>query len=192
MKRLILSCAFLVLAGVLPASASSIVLTPSTLTPTVGQLFTIQVGVTGTLAGRPPGDEVIFFGFNHANSDNTIASLVSVLVGPLFLDDSGAFPGTDVNGTAALPGPVTDDPLLLAILTFSALQPGLVTLATVSDPGNPNEGLQFLADSIANDLTGSLTLNVQEVQAVPEPSSVGLCTLGLLALVARRRFARGR
>ncbi len=193
MTRFIVPFLFAALAGVSsPAFASSLLLTPSTLAPIEGESFTIDVSVIGTLAGRPAGDEVIFFGFDTTNSDETIASLSNVVVAPLFLDDSGAFPGTDVNGTAALPGPVVSDPLLLARLTFLAVKPGVVTLGTRSDLSDPNEGLQFLLDATAHDLTGTVTVNVQAAHAVPEPSSPALGAAGLVVLIAGRRLASRR
>jgi MYXO-CTERM domain-containing protein len=188
MKKLILTSLCTLIGYVAPASAATVFLTPSTLNPIVGQTFTIDVSVNDTLTGRP-GDEVIFFGFDITNTNAAAASLFNVLVGPLFLDDSGSFLGTDVNGTAADPfTPITGDPLLLAILTFTANQAGIVTLGTFSDTGNGNEGLQFLFDALNSDnLTSSLTFTVSEPSSVPEPSPLALGALGLVMIVFARR-----
>jgi len=203
MNRLSVLLFVVALAGASPATASTLSLDLSNPTPTVGDTFTIDVVVTGTFGGKL-GDELFAFGFDLTNSDGTIASLLSVVVGPLFDDLSGTFASTDVGGLVPAPpysiieGDIDSDPLLLATLTFSALQPGSVALGTWSDLSDANEGLMFLHysnDDLSysypkDDLSRSVEVTVQAA-SVPETFSFGL-PLGLMALAGARRYLRDR
>src|SRR5262249_20813258 len=99
-------------------------------------------------------------------------------------------PGTDVFAAASGLGifaPVTE-PLILAILHFNRTNPGAANILITSDLSNVFQGLQFFNAPFAESIAGSLP--IADAATVPEPFTMAIAGLGLLALgMARRRQA---
>ena len=158
----------------------------------VGQDVTINVFVDGVNEFDSFGfpDEVLSFGFD-LDYDSTEFSLTTAVVELPFLDDSASFQDTDVAGSV-FPG-ISGDDILLASLTFSALDEGdNLNIGIVSNILDANEGLGtwiydgLLTDKI--DMTSAVTVNVSAASA-PEPSTMLLFGIGLLGFsgVARKK-----
>lgn len=171
--------AFCLFAAGLPVSAATVVLTPSTLTPSAGSLFTVDVSVTGNT------DEILGFGFNPTSSIPDRAAYQSAVNNPFFGPDLGL--GDPAIAGFTFPGS-TGSTVPLVVLTFLAgPQTGAVTLGISTNLSDPNQGLFFLTDATL-DITSGITVTV--LDAVPEPGSLSTMVLGgagLLALLLRRR-----
>lgn len=153
----------------------------------VGDTFQVRVLVDGVDMDPIFGDgDLLAFGFD-VNYDTTLFSYNGALVGPLFMDDSSLFPGTDVAGST-FPG-VGGDDILLSTLSFSALVAGVHMIGIVTDISDPNEGLiTFNNNQI--DITRDININVSGAP-VPEPSTIFLLGIGLVGFsvfLKRKRF----
>lgn len=168
MRKLILIV--MTLAGAVTASAATITLTPSTLTPFAGTTFTIGVSVSGNT------DEILGFGFNATTSDPSRASFVSASINPFF-DPAGA--PVDVSA-AQFPG-ATSGTVDLAMLTFLAgPNAGPVMVGIQSLLSDPNQGLIYL--NLDNeDISSSITIGGI---TIPEPGSFTLMMLASAAALA--------
>lgn len=172
------------LALLLPVSAATITVIPSSLAPAVGESFTADVLATGVFM-TVPGEELILFGFDSFVSDPSRVHFVSAAVGPLFLEAGLA--GAQVSGFplafSLTEGDFTE-PLLLATLTFEVLGVGGAFIGVQSDPNtNPDHGLFFLSTVLPIDASA-------RIGPVPEPSTMAMLTVGTLALCFWRRFSR--
>ena len=185
MLRRMLGCLALVGAvGVAPALASTIslgVTSPVNVGP-----FDVAVRVNDVFVGRGPGDVVVAFGFNVTIGSPSFFHFTNATAGSLFVPLALGTPM--VAGFAANPlgiGPSDfSGPLTLAILHFTASQPGVTTIGVTWDSSDLNQGLVFL-DLPVNPIAATTT--VQAVAAVPEPSSLMLTAS---ALVFYRRVRR--
>jgi hypothetical protein len=173
------------------SAAGSINLQGPATDPSIGEIFTIDVNVSGI-------SDLYAFQFD-LTFDPTRLFAVSVAEGG-FLPSGGTtffIPGTidDVGGAVSatadsligsIPGLIGDG--VLAEFQFTALAPGTSSLSFANE---------ILLDSSLNDITanttfqnGSITIN--DVTAVPEPNSFPLLCTGLVALIATREWHRKR
>jgi hypothetical protein len=176
MKRTLAFVLSLVAAVALPLPAATVALSFSSNPVEPGQTFTMNVTVVDLA-----GDAITGFGMDPYISDLSIAAFLGATVGPLFNDDSGFFGGDPLIAGDAFPFPDTA-PILLATLSFQALQQGTVRLGVSTDLANVNEGLFLLSGDI-QDISMS-----QSIDSVPEPSVAALMGLGLLGLGMARRY----
>src|SRR3954451_8323176 len=125
MKKTLFS--LLCLLGSACAPAATVVLTPSTLTPAAGSVFTVDV----TLTGNP--DEVVAFGFNATSGP--LVSFQGATLNPFF----SPFPGPTGLDVAAFQFPgATASTVALATLRFLAGPiPGVVNVGITSDLSDP-------------------------------------------------------
>lgn len=122
------------------------------------------------------GDEVLSFAFDveiDGSSDNTAATVASP-----FFDDSSSFAGLDVAGSA-FPG-VTGDPILLATLRFAfdnvgSHQVSILGLSSQAAGLGTWSGFFDIRDSVS-------VLAVERPASVPEPGTLALLGVGLIAL----------
>src|SRR5215831_2757017 len=163
----------LVLAG-LNASAGVISLKPSTLTPGVGDNFTVDLVLSSNT------DEILGFGFDYSVSSAAIG-LKGITVNPFFNDDSTLFGGDPQVVGDQFPGD-TGSSFTLVSFTFQANSTGPAVFHITSDVRNdPNEGLFSLNSPVA-DLTSQVTINVVANVVTPEPASLGIGAMGLTGL----------
>jgi len=183
MKRTLAFALFLVAAMALPLPAATVALSFSSNPVEPGQTFTMNVTVIDLA-----GDAITGFGMDPYISDLSIAAFLGATVGPLFNDDAGFFFGDPAIAGDAPVFPATlfpdTPPILLATLSFQALQPGTVRLGITTDlnASNASEGLFLLSGDI-QDISMS-----QSMDFVPEPSLMGLVGFGLLGLGLARRY----
>jgi len=127
-----------------------------------------------------PGDEVLAFGFDFANSAPSVMQTNFATVGPGFHDDSAFFSNTDVAGSA-FPGK-TDNKIHLATINCTALDLGISTIGITSDITDLNEGLvYFMAGHIA------IPSNGVSINVVPEPGTLVLLLSGIVGLGELKR-----
>ena len=153
--------------------------------------FDVIVSATDVFAGRAPDDLLISFGFNVTVSDPTKVSFTGADAGPDF-DAVTSQPGTNVFAAASGFGIAfgVAEPLILATLHFSALAPGGANIIITTDLANLFHGLQFVNEPFAEAIDGTVPVTVATPTAVPEPTTLVLSGIGLIALAARRRAAR--
>jgi hypothetical protein len=178
--KITFAAVLLALAG-LNASAGVISLNPSTLTPGVGDTFTVNLGLSSNT------DEIIAFGFDYSVSSSAI-SLTGATVNPFFSDDSALFSGDPQIVGDQFPGD-TDSSFTLVSFTFQANSAGPAVFRITSDVlGDANEGL-FSLTSPAADLTSQVTINVTPGAVTPEPATFGIGAMAVAGLfLATRRL----
>jgi hypothetical protein len=185
MKKLLLLVLFAFSISVVPAGAATVALAaPST----VNGFFDVFVNVTDVFAPPHDADSLLAYGFD-ISYDNSVLTYLGETAGPLFNDITGQ-PGltAQVAGVATAiflsPGDFAE-PLQLATLHFSLAglgHTGPTAISITGDPTNLDQGLIYLS---ASDPIGART-NVTALAAVPEPGTLLLGVLGLLAIGVKR------
>ncbi|MBI4582313.1 MAG: hypothetical protein HY718_21645 [Planctomycetes bacterium] len=167
-----------------PALATVIVrFDPASSTRLPGDLFTVDV------VADFGADSVIGWGIDVSYDAQVIALTSPPTIGPYWQpafapDGDGLtaaadpFSDPDQNG---LYGSIGGDNVLLATLTFSAVQPGESPIVASITPGDLNEG--FALDPIG---FADVVYQPASVLVVPEPISICLILAGLLAMRRRR------
>lgn len=186
MLRRMLGCLILVTAlGASPALASTISL-GVTSPVNVGSAFDVAVQVNDVFGGRAAGDVVVAFGFDVTIGNPSVFHFTNATAGSLFQPLALGTPTVAGFATNPLGIGLGDfsGPLTLAILHFTALQPGVTTIGVTWNSNDLNQGLVFL-DLPVNPISAATT--VQAVASVPEPSSL---ILTAPALVFYRRVRR--
>jgi hypothetical protein len=185
-SKLLTFAAFVLAVSVLPARASTIVLTASG-SQTPGSSFDVTVELTDVF-GSHPGDALAAFGFDVVIGDTSVVSFTGETIGPLFDDVSGLFgPSPQVAGFATagfLTASDFTDPLILATLHFNALTGGSSSIGINTDLSDPNQGLLYLTAG-ADPLDASTRASIS---AVPEPSTAVFGGLTLASLLLYRRL----
>ena len=186
MLRRMLGCLiFVTVLGASPALASTISL-GVTSPVNVGSAFDVAVQVNDVFGGRAAGDVVVAFGFDVTIGNPSVFHFTNATSGSLFQPLALGTPmvaGFATNPLGIGPGDFSG-PLTLAILHFTALQPGVTTIGVTWNSNDLNQGLVFL-DLPVNPISAATT--VQAVASVPEPSSL---ILTAPALVFYRRVRR--
>jgi hypothetical protein len=189
-----LSLLALSLAAALPQAHAAVVTLDVIPPVTAGSPFDVRVELTDVFNGRDPGATLVAYGFNVTVGSPAVVSYQGEDSGPLFDDVSFLFGGTPMVAgfaTAAAGVGPTDftEPLVIAILHFSALKNGTSTIGVTWDPTDANQGL-FFSDSQPQAPISSRTS--VSLSAVPEPGGLSLCALalaGVCFLALRRREA---
>ena len=131
--------------------------------------------------------EIVAFGFDVVWESMDVTFDLAV-VAPPFVDTSLSFPDTDVaGGIDPFQGAASGDDVLLATLSFAALNAGMTSVgifSNLSDLSELNEGLFFPCPTPRIDMTTSLEISVSEI---PLPPALLLLGSGLAALALIRR-----
>ena len=190
MKRLLLLAATCVAAVTYttPASAATITLTSPGV---VNGAFDVLVEATDLFDGHnSPDNTLLWAAFDVNVSVPGVLSYLGATTGPLFEPNNASF-GPDVYAQAlALTGiPMgTPEPLLLATLHFTVIGVGPASIFITGDPSDGVQGLQFLNDLVGAPIEASTS--VRAVAPVPEPATLVLSGIGLIAMASLRRLRR--
>lgn len=177
----------LMLLPVTSAKALTIDLDFSNTTPLLpGETFTMDVIANDVFDGLDALEEVLAFGFDVFISDPSLVGFTGATVASPFADDSAFFPDTDVAGLVfpGIPNNPANNTIQLATVTYEALAVGGLSLGIISDISDMNEGLIYFLASNA-DITARAN-----VEVVPEPGSVLLLGIGLIAIAGVKRKFR--
>ena len=119
--------------------------------------------------------------------DPTILSLTGLTIGTSFLPVSSP-DGDNIAGLAPPPDPICGDNILLAALSFNAINIGSSSIIISYTSGDLTEGFALVAIGKFADVF-SINGTVNSVNPVPEPTTILLFGLGLMGLAgARKRF----
>jgi hypothetical protein len=130
------------------------------------------------LADIPQAEAILGWGLDLLLGDLGIASMSGVTIGPLF---NPAFaPDGDELAGLAFPDCVFGDGVLLATVELTGNAFGLTSMALGATQGDLTEGFALCGSGFAPAVYGEGTVNV-----IPEPASLAMLALGILAL--RRR-----
>jgi hypothetical protein len=159
--------------------------------PTVSGPFDVVVRAQNLFTGRDIAtDLIISYGFNVNVSNPAILSFLGATSGPQF-DAATTEPGTDVfaaafgqHGFGIEPG--LAEPLTLVTLHFNATGSGPATIFITSDLSNPFQGLQFVNEPFQEPIAGTIAETIA-ASPVPEPATILLTGVGVLAAARRRR-----
>jgi hypothetical protein len=180
---------FLIALMVLPVTSAraltiDLVFSSTTLLP--GEIFTMDVIVNDVFDELDAFEEVLAFGFDVFISDPSLVGFTGATVASPFLDESASFPNTDAAGSVfpGIPNDPANNTIQLATVTYQALAVGNPSLGITSDISDSNEGLiYFLAGNV--DITARAIVDI-----VPEPGSVLLLGIGLIAIAGIKRKFR--
>jgi len=146
--------------------------------PSVGGTTTVDL-----VANIPEDDKILGWGLDVLVSNPSIVSMTDVTIGPMF----DPFPAPDLDGLAGSVFPPTDGVwganVLLATIEFTGLKEGSAYLFSGATPADLTEGFaKFLP---VGEFADAQFMCDSTITVLPEPGSLALLMLGLLAL--RRR-----
>lgn len=171
-------CTFLVIGMLGLASASAdimVYLDPadSVIDP-VGSTTMVDI-----VADIPEADAILGWGLDLNVDDPGIADITAVAIGPLF--NAVATPDGDGLGGLAFPDCVWGTDVLLATVEFTGYAEGITGVCLGDDyPVDLTEGFALCEQGFATVFYGD-----GSVRVIPEPATLSLLAIGLLAL--RRR-----
>ena len=170
----------MVLAWILPASSGAATVSVSfePLDPTVILGDSFSVDIVADIS-----DPILGWGLD-IGFDSTILSLTGTTIGSLW-QPAVAFDGDDLAGLA-FPDAISGPNVLLATLTFDAIDLGTSGLTASVTMGDLTEGFALIAPGTFADLTvidGS-------VEVVPVPAAVLLFASGLIGLIGIGRRSK--
>lgn len=179
-------CVMLGAASLIPAQSSATIIV---------SFDTSASSVVDVVADIPALEAVLGWGIDIALSDPAIAQQVGApVIGPLW----SAAPTMDGDGLAGLafPLPISGVDVVLATLTFEALEIGTVDLAASVSPLDFTEGFPLAPPASPGSLADvtflDLSMTVGPALSVPEPGTGFVVALGLAGIVVaqRRRSTR--
>ena len=163
--------------GLASASADIIVtLNPAdaVIGPPVESTATVDI-----MAEIPEADAILGWGLDLNVDDPGIADITGVAINTLLFNAAYAPDGDELAGLA-FPECVWGPEVLLATVEFTGVSAGITDIALAVTEGDLTEGFALCGQGFAVAILGDGTVRV-----VPEPASLALLAVGLLAL--RRR-----
>lgn len=155
--------------------------------PVAGSQFDVNVVATRVFDSPHDGFDVLLsYGFN-VTTGHTWLTFMGYTPGTLFMSTETSAQVSAVAAEAFILPEDFVDPLILATLTFSALEAGASSISISSIPLDPDTGLAYLTST--DEILASANL---VVQPTPEPGTFGLMMLAGAGLILCGRGGRFR